>query len=211
MQVIPGTAINVQGAQDDFGLGEGVYRLNDQLYASRVGTVKVIKVSPEEGDKTSSTSTVMVLPTPPSVPQVGQTVLGTVTRLASKYVGIDIRVVERPLPERSIYYEEPFKGTIRAQDIWPLDDKDAPTGQLYLAYRPGDLVRARIIGVGDASAGFLLSTGIEDSLGVVYAKAAASGRPLVAVSWNQMMCPLTGSKEFRKTAKPSASSDVETK
>ena len=58
--------------------------------------------------------------------------------------------------------------------------------------------------MGDASAGFLLSTGVEQTLGVVHAKAAVSGEPLVPVSWNEMICPKTGAKEPRKPAKPSS-------
>ena len=69
-------------------------------------------------------------------------------------------------------------------------------------FRPGDLVRAKIIGVGDASSGFLLSTATSPTHGVVFARCAASGQALVPVAWNQMVCSQTGLKEPRKAARP---------
>jgi exosome complex component CSL4 len=192
MQVLPGSLLQVSG---DFELGPGLYRLNGCIYSSRVGTISTTAlqdgkqliqvVSPRGANYT-------LLPT------IGQTILGTVTRLTTRYVGIDISVLDTVPP---VYLEEPFKGTLRSQDIWPPEDKEAPQ-QMNLAFRPGDLVRARIIGMGDASAGFLLSTAVEDSLGVVFARCAASDEPLVPISWNEMICSKTGIKENRKPAKP---------
>ena len=43
--------------------------------------------------------------------------------------------------------------------------------ELYACFRPGDLVRAEVIGLGDARS-YYLSTAKND-LGVVYAKSAA--------------------------------------
>jgi exosome complex component CSL4 len=188
MQVLPGSLLQVSG---DVELGEGLYRRNGCIYASRVGTVttvdnKLLQV-------TSSRTNHSLLPS------IGQTIIGTVTRLTTRYVGIDISVLETNPP---VYLEEPFKGTLRGQDIWPIEDKEAPT-QMNMAMRPGDLVRARIIGVGDASAGFLLSTAVEETLGVVFSRCASTGEPLVPVSWNEMVCSKTGIKEHRKPAKPS--------
>jgi exosome complex component CSL4 len=191
MQVVPGTLVQLTGCD----LGEGLYKRDGHIYASRLGTLTVTPIDNRQVasvvSRCGSNNTL--------IPSIGQTILGTVTRITTRYTGIDINVLEGP--SGAVYFEEPFKGTLRAQDIWPSEDKDAPT-QMYFAFRPGDLVRARIIGVGDASAGFLLSTAIEESLGVVFARCAASGEPLVPISWNEMMCAKTGIKEPRKPAKP---------
>lgn len=197
----PGTLVPIGSGVK---LGEGLYERHGQTYASRVGLLRIATSSTEPATQVASIESHTLGARHALLPQIGQTVVGTITRIASRYVSIDIQVLEDERPGgRAAYLEEPFKGTIRSQDIWPADDKDAPT-QLYLAFRPGDLVRGRIIGVGDASAGFLVSTGVEATLGVVFAKCAASGEPMVAVSWNEMMCSKTGTKEPRKPAKPSA-------
>lgn len=47
--------------------------------------------------------------------------------------------------------------------------------ELYACFRPGDLVRAEVIGLGDARS-YYLSTAKND-LGVVYAKSAAGVQP----------------------------------
>lgn len=80
------------------------------------------------------------------------------------------------------------------------DEKEVP--QIPLAFRPGDLIRAKILGIGDAAAGFLLSTSLDPRYGVVFARGAASGEPLVPVAWNQMVCSKTGARETRKAARP---------
>jgi exosome complex RNA-binding protein Csl4 len=58
------------------------------------------------------------------------------------------------------------------------------------------------MGVGDAQAGFLLSTGIDPRLGVVFARSAATAEPMVPAAWNAMLCPATGRREPRKCALP---------
>ena len=57
----------------------------------------------------------------------------------------------------------------------------------------------RVISLGDASAGYLLTTA-ENELGVVIAKSEA-GASLVPVSWTEMQCPVSYGKEERKVAK----------
>lgn len=218
MKVLPGMALNVAG---DVQLGEGLYRRSDdpgRVYVSRRGTLERVGGDCRRGDEQvegedGRQSSVLLQVSSPSmggraVPQVGQTVIGMVTRLTTRYIGVDILVGEShnggAASPSATYYGEPFKGTLRSQDVWPADDREAPS-QLYQACRPGDLVRARIIGVGDASAGFLLSTGLDVELGVIFARGAASGQPMVPVSWREMMCSHTGIKEARKAAKPQAS------
>ena len=70
---------------------------------------------------------------------------------------------------------------------------------LLLLPRPGDIALARVISLGDAMAGYLLTTA-ENELGVVIARSEA-GAAMVPVSWSEMQCPVSCSKEGRKVAK----------
>lgn len=65
-------------------------------------------------------------------------------------------------------------------------------------FRPGDLVRAEVLSLGDARSYYL--TTAKNELGVVYAKSVA-GVAMRAVSWEQMQCPETMAIEKRKVAK----------
>jgi exosome complex RNA-binding protein Csl4 len=74
------------------------------------------------------------------------------------------------------------------------------------AYRPGDMILARVLG-GSGGVGssdlrrYPLSTS-EVSLGVVLARSSVSGIPMIPSSWKEMTCPQTGCVESRKVAKP---------
>ena len=70
---------------------------------------------------------------------------------------------------------------------------------LYECFRPGDVVTAKVISLGDAQS-YYLSTA-EDTLGVVYAE-SEGGKELVPASWTEMVCAETGVKELRKVASP---------
>ena len=122
------------------------------------------------------------------------------TKISSKYAAVDIRGIQKDLTS-SIVLPEPFRGTIRTQDVWPEEERDQNI-PVSLCFAPGDLVVAKVIGIGDVSAGFLLSTATDPTFGVIFARSAVSGEPLVPVSWNTMVCSKTGAKEQRKCAKP---------
>jgi exosome complex component CSL4 len=70
--------------------------------------------------------------------------------------------------------------------------------EVYKSFRPGDIVRAEVLSLGDARSFYL--TTAKNELGVIYAKSTA-GAPLVPVSWCEMECTATGTREFRKVAK----------
>lgn len=141
------------------------------------------------------------------------------TKITAKYAAVDIKAIEDPAcGKNTIILPEPFRGTIRSQDIWSEEDTRAansaaaasnatgPAIQVPMAFAPGDLVRAKVMGVGDAQTGFLLSTGLEPRLGVVFAATSngMGGRtPLVPVAWNAMLCSVTGKRVPRKCALPS--------
>src|SRR5690606_3837398 len=97
--------------------------------------------------------------------------------------------------------------------------------QVYRSFRPGDVVMAEVISLGDARS-YYLSTA-RNELGVIFAESEAgtstkdkllvtligrvshigirsclAGETMVPISWQEMMCPKTKTKEFRKCAKP---------
>lgn len=111
---------------------------------------------------------------------------------------------DAPIPEATLNIhtvdQQPsrdFQGCIRAQDI-RATEKDKV--KVWLSFRPGDLVQARVLSLGDARSYFLSTA--ERHLGVLYA-VSADGRPMQAVAWDTMRDTLTGDEERRKVAGPS--------
>ncbi|XP_037091377.1 exosome complex component CSL4-like [Pollicipes pollicipes] len=70
--------------------------------------------------------------------------------------------------------------------------------KLYECFRPGDVILAKVVSLGDALS-YVLSTA-ENELGVALAYSEA-GHPMVPVSWTEMACPATQTRELRKVAK----------
>lgn len=94
---------------------------------------------------------------------------------------------------------ESFKGVIRAQDV-RLTERDKV--KVLDCFRPGDIVRAAVILLGDGS-NYYLSTA-RDDLGVVFAKSDGGlGELMYATDW-QHMATRSGVVERRKCAKPFA-------
>merc|ERR1712096_166872 len=79
-----------------------------------------------------------------------------------------------------VVLSEPFRGQVRKEDV-RATEKDRV--EMYKCFRPGDIVLARVISLGDASAGYLLTTA-ENELGVVIAKSEA------VLAW----CPCPGQR-----------------
>lgn len=87
-----------------------------------------------------------------------------------------------------------FGAIIRVQDV-----RLTEVPNIYNSFRPGDVVRAEVLSLGDKRY-YYLSTARND-LGVVGAKCALSGAQMVAASWSTMRCPKSGVTELRKVAK----------
>ncbi|CAK7906311.1 exosome complex component Csl4p [[Candida] anglica] len=93
---------------------------------------------------------------------------------------------------------ETFKGVIRSQDVRSTERDKV---KIIDCYRPGDIVRAVVISLGDGS-NYYLSTA-KDDLGVIFAKSeGGSGGTMYALDWQHMICDKTGVVELRKCAKP---------
>ncbi|KAI9366768.1 hypothetical protein DFJ73DRAFT_890871, partial [Zopfochytrium polystomum] len=126
------------------------------------------------------------------IPEVDSTVIGRVVRINPRQATLSILIVG------GVPCSENFQGVIRVQDV-RATEKDKV--QIYKCYRPGDIVKAQVISLGD-SRSYFLSTA-KNELGVIFAESAA-GHTMFPINWEEMMCPVTLTKEFRKCAKPSA-------
>ncbi|AOA64498.1 Exosome non-catalytic core component [Komagataella phaffii CBS 7435] len=93
---------------------------------------------------------------------------------------------------------ETFKGIIRSQDV---QSTNRDKVQINKCFRPGDVLRAIVISLGDGS-NYYMSTARND-LGVILAKSnGGAGNAMYAVDWQTMIDPTTGVIEERKCAKP---------
>lgn len=100
----------------------------------------------------------------------------------------------------SVDLGETFKGVIRSQDI---KSTNRDKTKVIESFRPGDVVRAVVISLGDGS-NYYLSTARND-LGVIFAKSeGGEGDLMYAIDWETMMSSKTGAVEKRKCANPFA-------
>ena len=123
------------------------------------------------------------------LPEVGDIVVCKVGRIADAYAKVQIFCVgSRPL-------KRPVEGLIRKQDVRAHDIDNVVMSESFL---PCDLVRCKVISLGDRRS-YFLTTACPD-LGVVGAKSEA-GNQMQAVSWEKMIDPVTMIEEKRKVAK----------
>ena len=128
------------------------------------------------------------------VPSISNLVLARVVKLTLNQAQAHILSVEQtPLP----HY---FYGLIRIQDV---RRHEIDKVSMDHSFRPGDIVKARVISLGDSKS-YYLSTAEED-LGVVLAK-NEDGKRLHPYDWVTMIDPETGLTEPRKVAKPAIES-----
>jgi len=126
---------------------------------------------------------------PTVTPQIGDVVTVRVVRTSSRQVNCDILCVgTHALGQK-------FSGIIRSHDVRATEVDKV---ELSKCFRPGDLVRAQVLSLGDARAFFLTTAG--NALGVVHAKSLTSGKTMVPLSWEEMQCPETLVVEKRKIA-----------
>lgn len=169
--------------------GPGTYELNGSICASITGTPKSEIIS--EGSKPA----ISVTSAYPKVvmPKVGSDVICKVTGINPRFVKMDIWVVDG-LPLVS-----PFRAVLRSPDVRAVE-KDAV--QLHLCFKPGDIVRAKTISLGDAKSYFLSTAA--DTLGVIHAVSDVTGLAMVPSSgqlcYTEMTEPSANHKEPRKVA-----------
>ncbi|KAM7250202.1 hypothetical protein ACFE04_022085 [Oxalis oulophora] len=179
----------VLGNSSELKPGRGAYVASDDgvVYASLTGRRHTV---PPPSDLPDQRHTVEVITYKMgAVPEPGSVVIARVTKVMAKMASADIMCVGTKA------VREKFSGTIRQQDVraTEIDKVD-----MHQSYRPGGIVKAEVLSLGDARA-YYLSTA-KNELGVVSAE-SASGGTMVPISWTEMQCPLTGQIEQRKVAK----------
>ncbi|XP_060698465.1 exosome complex component CSL4 [Hemiscyllium ocellatum] len=165
--------------------GNGTYSRHGYIFASLAGYVV------KENDNGMMPVISVVRDSEPQLlPEVGVVVTCKVTSINPRFVKVHILYV------RSTPLKGTFRGTIRREDI-RATEKDKI--EVYKCFRPGDIVLAKVISLGDAQSNYLLTTA-ENELGVVVAHSEA-GEQMVPISWCEMQCPKSHGKEFRKVAR----------
>lgn len=221
--VLPGQPIQVP-ARTSVTPGAGTYSHGEYLVASRVGHVHDDINDPvrrragrDAVAKVVGTKPPLVIPGPES------TIIGRVTRVTPRQATVSILVVDG-LPCGGALGQGAgargnhaagegidgvdFQGVVRAQDV-RTTDKDSVV--LKECFRPGDIIRATVISLGDARSYYLSTAG--NHLGVLHATSSdtgghehaawtPTGRAMQPVSWKEMVDPMTGTVESRKVAKP---------
>eukprot|EP00096_Caligus_rogercresseyi_P013941 TRINITY_DN6509_c0_g1_i1.p1 TRINITY_DN6509_c0_g1~~TRINITY_DN6509_c0_g1_i1.p1 ORF type:complete len:221 (+),score=73.40 TRINITY_DN6509_c0_g1_i1:25-687(+) len=192
--VVPGMRLCV--ADENNVSGPGTYSQNGYIYSSLSGTMRLLREKKKK-EKDMSKSEVRITVVPPcsvysEIPSLGDIVTVKVIAVNPRFAKVQIICVrDSPL-------SEPFRGLIRKEDV-RATEKDKI--ELYKSFRAGDIVLSRVISLGEASSGYLLSTA-ENELGVVIANSSwDKSAKLVPISWTKMQCPKTFNKEFRKIAK----------
>ncbi|KAK3096253.1 hypothetical protein FSP39_025010 [Pinctada imbricata] len=164
--------------------GKGTYTRSGYIYSSLAGCL-----SKKENDEKKTLVEVQLGEEKNLVPSVDSIVTTKITNVNPRFCKCHILSVGKaPL-------KEPFRGTIRKEDV-RATEKDKV--EMYKCFRPGDLVVARVLSLGDAHS-YLLSTA-ENELGVVMATSEA-GASMEPISWCKMKCPKTLAEEYRKVAK----------
>ncbi|GAA5986934.1 hypothetical protein JCM10908_000962 [Rhodotorula pacifica] len=180
-QVIPGQPLSFTGTSASLAAGPGTFARGGKVYAALVGQVTreggVLTVKGKEETQ--------------AIPEPNATVVGTVTRITRQAATLSLLTVDgRPC-------RPDFTGIIRSQDVRQTAKDSVKT---WSCFRPGDVVRAKVISLGD-SRSYFLSTAA-NALGVLFAVSTTTGEALEAVSWEEMRDPTTGEVEARKVAGP---------
>ncbi|KAJ4148312.1 hypothetical protein LMH87_002789 [Akanthomyces muscarius] len=203
---VPSLAIpgSVLGPATKYAPGAGTHIFEGNVVASLMGNVTVTPPAKTPGPAkrlnkiTAPTSEELYTITVARLgrkreilPDVNNIVLARVVRLMPKQAIVVIQQVGDTVLQTE------WQGVIRVQDV-RATEKDKV--KIYESFKPGDIVRAQVISLGD-QANYYLSTA-SNELGVIMATSEA-GNDMVPVSWKDFKDPETGASELRKVAKPS--------
>ncbi|KAH8652408.1 hypothetical protein BX600DRAFT_516445 [Xylariales sp. PMI_506] len=200
---VPGQLL---GSADNYVAGVGTHIHESNLFASLLGTVtitnpektpgpakrltKIAALASSAARPVISVSRSALSEKREVLPEVGNVVLCRVTRITPRQATVAILVVGETVLEAE------WQGVIRVQDV-RATEKDRV--KIYESFRPGDIVRAQVISLGD-QANYYLSTA-RNELGVIMATSEA-GNVMYPVSWKEYKDPETSLSESRKVAKP---------
>lgn len=124
------------------------------------------------------------------LPKVNDVVFAKCTKIRDKLAQFDVLVCDgKPLKME-------FSGIVRQQDVRKTEIDKVVMEESFV---PGDVVRCKVLAMGDGRS--LVLTTNENPLGVVRAKCQRCKATMVAMNWQEMMCPKTEHRELRKVAK----------
>uniref|UniRef100_A0A7S2ZRQ0 Exosome complex component CSL4 C-terminal domain-containing protein n=1 Tax=Rhodosorus marinus TaxID=101924 RepID=A0A7S2ZRQ0_9RHOD len=178
--VTPGSILGKAGEVSD---ALGCYIEGDEAFSSITGVI-------HQNGGGGLTSVDVIEERKAIVPLVGSIVTCRVLRINSRFATVEMLVVDG-IPLRSV-----FRGIIRVQDV---RESEVDQVEIPKSFRPGDIVVAEVISLGDKQYHFLSTA--KDEHGVIHALCSQSGETMVPISWEQMQCPKTRINEWRKVAK----------
>ncbi|KAJ1816171.1 hypothetical protein GGH91_004609 [Coemansia sp. RSA 2671] len=181
--VTPGRRL---GVAEEYESGAGTYLRNGVIYSSILGTRTI---TTEESEDAKATVSVERSNTKFAIPVIGSEILGRVVRMNPRAASVAIMMVG------STPCQEDFQGVVRVQDI-RATEKDLV--QMIESFRPGDIIRAEVISLGDQRSYYLAT--VKNEHGVVFAQ-STDGNSMVPISWEEMQDPKTLVVEKRKCAK----------
>ena len=124
------------------------------------------------------------------LPEVNDVVFAKSTKIREKMAQFDVLVCDgKPLKTE-------FSGIVRQQDVRKTEIDKVIMEESFV---PGDVVRCKVLAMGEGRS-LVLATN-ENPLGVVRAKCKRCKTTMVAMNWQEMMCPKTEHREMRKVAK----------
>eukprot|EP00892_Ulva_mutabilis_P005131 jgi/Ulvmu1/2990/UM015_0030.1 len=178
---LPSNRVDLPPNTSEFASGQGTFVDGDVIYASILGSVQWTA-------KDNKIQVVRVGLDAPHVPAVGDVVFSRVTRINKRMCTTEIvQIGDQQLPV-------PFQGVIRVQDVRATEIDKVLMDECF---RPGDVVRARVLSLGTMREYFL--TTAKPDLGVVSAVSTAE-HSMIPVNWESMRCPESGNVEKRKVA-----------
>ena len=124
------------------------------------------------------------------LPAVGDVVTCRVSRINPRLASVEILCLG------DVALSEACAGLIRREDIRAIGSEPI---DVYRSLRPGDIVIARVLSLGDARAYYLSSSDV--ACGVVLAR-SSEGAVMRPVAHDLMECSMTKARELRKVAKP---------
>ena len=127
----------------------------------------------------------------PSVLSVGDVIIGRVTRITPRLAHVEILCVNEAA------LRESCAGLLRREDVRPPTQRDGV--EMHRCVRPGDVLLASVLSLGDSRAYYLSTTANEHGVVIARSSEGATMRP---ISYCEMECPLTRVREKRKVAKP---------
>nr|CAD7589278.1 unnamed protein product [Timema genevievae] len=178
---IPGQRLCL--SDKDYVPGCGTYERKGYIYSTLAGTVKIVKQDKSSIIEVHSISDQSIVPAP------GEIVTAKVTIVGQRFCKCVIKCIGETVLTR------PYRGILRKEDV-RATEKDRV--EMIKCFRPGDIILARVLPMKEVHS-YQLSTA-ENELGVVIAH-SEEGVSMVPISWTEMQCPKTFTKEPRKVAK----------